>query len=277
MLLVIIHYLFNYRNTQNPIDHASINFLTPKTWNDPQGRPSKKWTQALESAVLMYSDTQILTGIAILLSAYLELGGGISIYHWRVAVQLAWFSSVTHLTTLTFLRTHFQERPKMALWRTFLMGFTLLLLIVALVPTGFITYGSPASITSYIEDFEATAPAICLFSNGSLFGPFNSPVIILSVMILLTSYVTRVGKLFTPFSGLAHRWLRIAPGNLVKSCFDQSKTRRINSSGIVGIIFWTALQYCSVLAYVLFKATYEIGESLLWEVRTSTFFALDLG
>lgn len=225
----------------------------------------------------MYSDTQILTGIAILLCAYLELGRGISIYHWRVTVQLAWFSSVTHLTTLTSLRTHFQERPKMALWRTFLMGVTLLLLIIALVPTGFITGGSTGSITSYLFNLEATAPAICLFSNESLFGPFYSAVVILSIIILLTSYVTRVIKLFTPLSGLAHRWLRIAPGNLVKSCFDQSKTRRMNSSGSVERIFWTALQYCSILVYVLFKATYEIGESMLWEVRTSTCFALDLG
>lgn len=91
----------------------------------------------MEAAVLMYSDTQVLTGIAIMLSAYSQLQHKISIYHWRTTVQLAWFSSMTHLTTLTSLRAYFREHSKIAFWRLVFMGVTLLLLVAALVPTGY--------------------------------------------------------------------------------------------------------------------------------------------
>lgn len=43
---------------------------------------------------------------------------------------------MTYLTTLTSSRAYFRERPLMAFWRIFFMGVTLLLLVIALVPTG---------------------------------------------------------------------------------------------------------------------------------------------
>lgn len=262
LILVIIHYLFNYQNTQNRIDRAWINFLTPRAWNNPQGRPSKKWTQALEAAVLMYSDTQLLTGIAILFCAYSQLQRGISIFNWRITVQLAWFSSVTHLTTLTSLRAHFREHPVMAFWRVLFMGVMLLLLVIALVPTGYFSDTS-GNTESY--------PAICLYSEGKLF-PFNKPVVAFSLIILLTSYPTRVVKLFTPLSDLAHKSLRTAPGNFLKTCFDRTKRLRADSSGVMEKKAWTSLQFFLTFIYVLFKAIYDIGESMLWEVCTSSRF-----
>ena len=268
LILVITHYLFNYQDTQNLIDRALIRFLTPKAWKSPQGRPSKKWTQALESAVLMYSDTQVLTGIAILLCAYSQLNRGISVYHWQVTVQLAWFSSMTHLTTLTSLRAYFRERPMMAFWRVLFMGVTLLLLAIALGPTGYI------SISNSFEDDVTmdtkVTPAICLYLDRHLFGYFYTAPIALSLIILLTSYVTRVVKLFTPLSDHAHKCLRIAPGNFVKDCFNRTEIGRAESSGVVEKIAWISFQSFLMLSYVLFKAIYEIGESMLWEVCTST-------
>ncbi|MCJ1269899.1 hypothetical protein MMC22_009792, partial [Lobaria immixta] len=264
LLLVIIHYLFNYQDTQNPIDRAWIRILTPKAWNSPQGRSSKKWTQALESAVLMYSDTQVLTGIAILLGAYSQLRRGISVYHWQVTVQLAWFSSMTHLTTLTSLRAYFRERPMMARWRVSFMGVTLLLLAIALVPTGYVNFSNSFE-NDVVVDTKLT-PAVCLYLNRHLLGSFNMAPIALSLSILLTSYVTRVVKLFTPLSDRAHKRLRIKPGNIVKDCFDRTEIGRAESSGVVEKIAWISLQYFLMLSYVLFKAIYEIGESMLWEI-----------
>lgn len=246
LILVIIHFILNYRNTRNLIDRAWIKFLTPKAWNDPQARPSKKWTLALESAVLMYSDTQVLTGIAILLCAYFQLGRRISVYHWQVTVQLAWFSSVTHLTTLTSLHAYFRERPMMAFWRTFFMGVTLLLLAIALGPTGYINKKGPDH-----DHFDTKAvPAVCLYLNGHLFGSFNKALINLSLLMLLTSYVTRVVQLFTPLSKLAKEYLRTAPGNLMKKYLERGDN----------------LHFFAMLAYVLFKAIYDIAQSMLFEI-----------
>ena len=265
LILVIIHYLFDHQNTQNPIDRAWIKFLTPKSWNNPDGRPSKKWSQALESAVLLYSDSQVLTGIAILLCTYSQLQHGISMYHWQTAVKLAWFSSVTHLTTLTSLRAYFRDRPVMAFWRVVFMGVTLLLLMTALIPTG------------YTSDFPGynDIPAACLYSKGPSLGYFNGPLIAFSLIFLLTSYVTRVVKLFTPLSNLAHKWLRVAPGNLLKKFYILTKKQRDNdASRVLEKITWASLQWFSILAYVFFKAIYDIGESMLWEVCTPTYFVI---
>ena len=58
---------------------------------------------ALRRIVLMFSDQQAATGIALLASGYAQLSSSISNYHWQMLVYLAWFSSLTHLTTLTVL------------------------------------------------------------------------------------------------------------------------------------------------------------------------------
>ena len=162
--------------------------MRPKSWNTQQGRPSKKWTQALEAAIVIFSDTQVLTAIAILLSAFLQLQCGISIYHWHVAVAILWFSSLTHLTTLTSLRGFFRKRAKLAFGRVFFMGANLVLLLVAITPTGHISTHFPSDL------------ARCLFTEHLCYqGPsstFNMPLIVLTFLFLLTSYIIRVIKLF---------------------------------------------------------------------------------
>lgn len=231
--------------------------MTPKSWNSQQGRPPKKWTQALEAAIIIYSDMQVLTGIAILLSAFLQLQCGISAYHWQVAVNLAWFSSLTHLTTLTSLRVYFRKRPKLAFWRIFFMGANLVLLMAAMVPTGFVLL--------YLNDMSL--PARCLFTehiyyNGS-YSSFNKPLIILTFLFLLTSYVTRVIKLFTPLSEFARKWLRVIPGDRVKNAI-----RKRRPSAAIPKLLWYGSQTFLLLLYVLAKAVYEMNESMLWEVCT---------
>lgn len=56
--------------------------------------------------MLTMSDFQLITGLAILISGFTQLQTGISAYHWQRLVQLAWFSSVTHLCCLTALRDY---------------------------------------------------------------------------------------------------------------------------------------------------------------------------
>ena len=138
----------------------------------------------------------------------------------------------------------------MAFWRTFFMGVTLLLLAIALGPTGYINKKGPDH-----DHFDTKAvPAVCLYLNGHLFGSFNKALINLSLLMLLTSYVTRVVQLFTPLSKLAKEYLRTAPGNLMKKYLERGDN----------------LHFFAMLAYVLFKAIYDIAQSMLFEVCTST-------
>lgn len=98
------------------------------------------------------SDLQILTGLSTLISGYAQLHCGLSVYQWQILVYLTWFSSLTHLSCLTFLRNHLYNHPGERLWRLIGMGALVVMLIVALLPTG--NYNSNSNPADY---------AICSF------------------------------------------------------------------------------------------------------------------
>ena len=88
------------------------------------------------------SDIQILTGSSILISGYLQLYCGLSAYHWQMLVYLAWFSSLTHMSCLTFLRSYLYHRHVERTWRLIAMGLLIVVLIFALIPTGNYVWGT---------------------------------------------------------------------------------------------------------------------------------------
>jgi len=55
-----------------------------------------------EAIVLAFSDQQLVTGLALLISIYTK--GDITVYTFQVAASLAWFSSTIHLATLVVLK-----------------------------------------------------------------------------------------------------------------------------------------------------------------------------
>lgn len=122
--------------------------------------------------MLSLADAQLITGISILVSGFWSLkhGPGLTAYHWQMVVSLAWFSTVTHLSALTFLRSYLAKHPAGRLWRLALMFILLVLLFVAFIPTGHFNFvdddtGSPRTIdlgqTIYptdCDDFQLAEP-----------------------------------------------------------------------------------------------------------------------
>jgi hypothetical protein len=90
--------------------------------------------------MLIMSDFQLVAGLAILTSGFSQLRCGISAYHWQHVVRLAWFSSVTHLCCLTFLREQFYQRKVVVWWRVSGMVILILMLIIAMIPTANYTW-----------------------------------------------------------------------------------------------------------------------------------------
>jgi hypothetical protein len=113
--------------------------------------------------VLNMSDLQIVTGLAILVSGFTQLPCGISVYHWQVLVYLAWFSNLTHLSCLTFLRKYLHEHPGQRRWRLAAMGILVILLIIALIPTG--NFASTKGLAVIIQRLGAP----------ELFNPIGDP------------------------------------------------------------------------------------------------------
>ena len=73
LVLLVIHYLLDDRRTTNSVDRRFIDLVT-RAWNKEGGK-SRKWTEAFEGAVIMYSDTQVITGIAVGTLSYFVSSG----------------------------------------------------------------------------------------------------------------------------------------------------------------------------------------------------------
>ncbi|KAF2648842.1 hypothetical protein K491DRAFT_611930 [Lophiostoma macrostomum CBS 122681] len=144
VFLVVCHYIFAFDPTINPFQQPAATSGTP---NLTAFRPNAVDVLAIEifsiirprhnhlQCILVMSDLQILTGMSILISGYVQLRCGISCYHWQIIVYLAWFSSLTHFACLTFLRSYLFNHPERA-WRLTAMGLIVMMLTVAFVPTG---------------------------------------------------------------------------------------------------------------------------------------------
>lgn len=259
-----------------------------------------KLTMAVESTILTISDLQLITSVAILVSGYAQLSKGISLYHWTTIVDLAWFSALTHLATLTSLRHFFRDRPVMATSRVILMGLVLVLLSVAFFPTGFHNqrFHSAGDSDDFANDFEkvrrdydsyfVSAPAMCFYSTSTatsaleglgsvtlspgiprsnstntFANSFNVGLVGISVVFLVISYVTRVIRLYAPLSRTIEKWFRIVPMARLQNRYRVVKDKTpLSKHKTLNNIRKGVL----ILSITLAEACYEIGDSMLWEV-----------
>ena len=228
---------------------------------------SQKLTQALQSAVLTFSDQQSITGIAILVSGYSQLACGLAIYHWQVTVDLAWFSSITHLATLTCLRHYFHQRPTLRVWRILLMGITVAMLACAIGSTGFLG----------IESFSLSYPAWCLFhanfveepgGRKSQFGDlyYNNVYIVITQSFLGVSYATRLILLFPTGCNWMRSTVRATPSNFFKRVLLMLRDKAIHSPRTLCKTLWVLTYRLLLSVYCLLKATADLYGSVLWEV-----------
>lgn len=289
LLLVAIHYLVDRHERRNLVDRMFLDCAVPKLFAIQDPQTAEKWTRAFEAAVLFFGDTQVITSVAILVSGYVQMPCGLSAYHWATIVDLAWFSALTHLTTLTSLRRYLQRRPTMAILRIIFMGMTLILLGSALYPTVYLpTFGNGESTYAQddlsLQDSQAgidllvSSPAICLFSNKSRKElwksqailhadgshqsiPYNPNLVILSLLYLAISYITRVVRLFAPLAEMANTWLVIAPNNILQQKYSSVCARPSGNRILTKV--WKAVL---ILAMTLWNAFYLAANSMLWEI-----------
>jgi hypothetical protein len=75
------------------------------------------WAECTRKIALSVSDQQLVTGMAILIAAYVKLWlwNNISVYHFSIVMDLAWLSSNTHIFSLLVLREYLRgnesQRP----------------------------------------------------------------------------------------------------------------------------------------------------------------------
>lgn len=167
-----------------------------------------------------------MTGIGILVSAYGALPGehGISSYHWRIAVYLAWFANLTHLSTLAFLRGHLHRNPTERNWRVASMFVMFLLLLVAQFPTAFFNWSDNLSIA------KPSSFARCFFDLKTVQGRSPSHLwaeisstnacmgTALSMIMLLSTLFTRIVKVSKMLSSFVRFHFRERLSSIAKRC-----------------------------------------------------------
>ena len=271
LFLVVIYHIYRKNYAKDIVDRSWMGFVRPTIWRRQSEQAFKQRVEALERAVLLFSDTQVVTGLAILVAGYSQLNTGISTYHWQIVTNLAWFSSLTHLATLTSLRDYFRSHQRKALRRVAFIGLVLVLLIVALGPAGY--------IPQYLGDggYLIGAPMECFFSStrieevkesedGSV--SYNKAMTVFSIMFLLVNFITRVIEIFPTVSKFKDRWLRQAPGNALKTWYVFA-THKAACDPVrrTSTTFWNIGRFLLIVLYTVSKAYYQVTTSTLWEVR----------
>ena len=260
LLIVSVYYLTDCVPEEflNRIDRVIIDIL----WRKARSKPAKTWEPTLRTAVLMFSDQQLVTGIAILVSGYAQLRCGLSTYDWQMIVYLAWFSSLTHLATLTFLRKYFRDNPVPRLWRAVLMLVMITMLVIALLPTGdggWAVFPAP-SAWCYFRRLIARPP-----EERFQFDLYYSTQMLISLVVLLSGYLTRMIKLSRQATAFTKLWIRTKPGRMLKDSVKNSMQRAGEPSSF---FYWRLKHLILKTTYVLLRAYFDIYESTLWEVSS---------
>ncbi|KAI0166764.1 hypothetical protein GGR52DRAFT_581609 [Hypoxylon sp. FL1284] len=167
---------------------------------------SEALQKAFNKCVLSMADTQVFTGLAIIVSGYL-CRLGLSALHWKMIVYLAWFSCATHLSVLVFLRNYLINHPAERVWRLISMLVLLVVLVVATIPTGHfywdnLIYEQPYSWGDEESQFDAapSANATCYFNTEFKPGADKARnSMIVSIILLVFGFTTKLLKLHRKF------------------------------------------------------------------------------
>jgi hypothetical protein len=135
--------------------------------------------KALRQVLLAMCDVQLLTGIGILLSGYINLYCYVSSYHWKLVVYLAWFSNLTHLACLTALRSYLHQHQSERNWRLVFMTVLWAGLVPAMFPTAFFNWLNREPSSSL-----PASSARCFFRLSDAQSLFNSTACFSSLVSL---------------------------------------------------------------------------------------------
>ncbi|CAG8179328.1 unnamed protein product [Penicillium nalgiovense] len=190
-------YPLNQSYRPNPIDTTILRTMRriPKRLMGARNVRNSQVERGFTECILAMSDLQIVTGLSILISGYTQLPQGLSSFHWMVIVDLAWFSSLTHLACLTLLRNHLYNHSIQRIWRLFCMAALVILLTVALSFTGGYDWTS-VSISSTINKDAALSvirPAMCQTSSGTR-STVTYYAMVFSILLMVFGFVARIVK-----------------------------------------------------------------------------------
>lgn len=229
----------------------------------------------------------MVTGISVIIGGTSQIHKQISAYHWEFVANLAWFSAVTHLITLTALRDdihHRRIRSVMTWLRIFGMAILMMLLMFALYPMGYLLAD---------DRIPAKFPAFCLYhpelewkyeqiygntENSRIDYPissyhhYNWVYVIFAYIALVYSFTTRVVFLQKGGWNLKHpRFLThtLNPASVLGRWTTKLKGGRRSILRVVGYKILRT-------NYALLISSIDLYRSTLWEVSRLTSVSLSV-
>ncbi|KAE8381667.1 hypothetical protein BDV26DRAFT_72326 [Aspergillus bertholletiae] len=181
----------------NPVDELVYNCFLRLIRKKVGVLREDRFNKIMMKCLLCMSDLQIVTGLSILISGYASLSE-VAIYHWNVFVYLAWFSSLTQFCSITFLRNYLYNHSGQRLWRMMSMVIIVVMLGVAIYPTG-----SFERISS-----SPGTPAQCYFGKKSDKDSFAFQAMVISIFSICLACVAHIVRLYKPLSTLLVRYRR---------------------------------------------------------------------
>ena len=201
----------------NPIDRLVHEAVKKVSSFEFANSRRKFWIPIIQKLVLTLSDQQLLTGIAVLVAAFWT-HCSISVYHFALVNDLAWFSATVHVITLGVLPAYFHspERHVQRNWRVALMIVTACLLIASTVMSG------------HREWYDGWPyDAQCLFDDliGNIGG---APRYWMSVnlALILIDYPLSIVLLFERPTRFLVKWLMTKPVEARDNAIDVLKSKK---------------------------------------------------
>ncbi|KAI4754902.1 hypothetical protein E4T52_16103 [Aureobasidium sp. EXF-3400] len=226
---------------------------------------SESWQKALDACVLLFSDQQIMTGLAMLIAGFVGLVDRMDVYHFQVVIMLAWMSSSVNLTALTVLGQFFEEHKPVFYWRLAGMLILLILLLAALVPTTSNRWAIWATQEGNTDERTGWAvPARCYFLRGVNDGGVNADAP-LSYVLLISSYIWKLGSISKDARSVFNRYVRGPPEKLLESMIRRGSSA--DSTTITNTRGRSLRHYICMVLYIDFLVVFEFAASFaasLW-------------
>ncbi|KAI8715813.1 hypothetical protein NCS52_01089700 [Fusarium sp. LHS14.1] len=255
-------FLYAFRKIPHP------NWFRSSDWSQHSRRES-----TLNKCVIMYSDIQIFTGLAIMISGYIALSCGLQSYHWQLTVYLVWLSSLTHLAALSFLRNHLANHPHQLVWRVIAMFIIMVIMVLLEVAVGLAGHFNWSEGPSKASDF-----AVCYFHEKMDRTSVAFETILRTLILLVYGFSIRLAKMSKRFEG---RLRTVAAGLGVKAMrlqhrviIEYSHPRGSgDSSRRIPTIECQVFYYLAIAGYSLLSIHLNLFTSFLAEVYWLTLSA----
>jgi hypothetical protein len=142
-----------------------------------------------------------MTGIGILISGIRPTICGLQAYHWQIIVHVAWFSSITHLSALSFLRHYLVNGRKELYIRGILMAILASLLAVAVSLTGHFDWEEQQNGQYSTDPILPSYFAKCVFKKNMNGESLAFESMVFDLLLIVYGYAIRLLKTWKRASG----------------------------------------------------------------------------